>query len=65
VGQGSCCALCKTTTPGKVNFWCTDHCHKTNKMRMILCNACNQILGICKENMDHLRMIVAGFEASP
>src|SRR5262252_8720008 len=66
--QGCCCAFCKAIEPGTKQGWHTDHCHKTGNgprgpVRWILCAACNHILGRCKENMDHLRMIIAGFEA--
>jgi hypothetical protein len=29
---------------------CVDHCHKTNKVRGLLCNHCNRALGLLKEN---------------
>jgi len=61
--QGRCCAFCKTTEPNHRYGWATDHCHKSNKVRWILCHDCNLILGRCRENMNHLRMIIAGFEA--
>jgi len=61
--QGRCCAFCKATEPKHKYGWATDHCHKLNKVRWILCHDCNLILGRCKENMDHLRMIISGFEA--
>jgi hypothetical protein len=59
--QGKCCAFCKTTEPGNRYGWHTDHCHEKGRVRWILCHPCNLILGHCKENMDHLRMIIAEF----
>jgi hypothetical protein len=32
-----------------------DHCHTTNKIRGILCSACNKGLGYFKDNPQHLR----------
>lgn len=42
--QSRCCAICKSPTTG-VAGWHTDHCHKTGKIRGILCNNCNHGLG--------------------
>ena len=44
--QGSCCAACRTTTPGgRGRGWATDHCHETGAVRGILCPRCNTALG--------------------
>ncbi len=59
--QGGKCALCPATTPGgKHNNenWCVDHDHVTGKVRELLCNDCNLVLGIIKDSPEHLgRMI--------
>lgn len=39
--QGSCCAICQTKDPGSKSGWHTDHCHKTGRLRGILCYNCN------------------------
>lgn len=31
-----------------------DHCHTTSKIRGVLCNKCNQALGLFKDNPDNL-----------
>lgn len=49
--QGSVCAGCKTefgTENQKKR--CLDHCHKTGKVRGILCKRCNSILGMGEDN---------------
>ncbi len=43
--QGRRCALCKTDTPGSKKGWSTDHCHKTQRVRGILCPRCNIAIG--------------------
>jgi len=46
--QGGVCAICK----GKPDIWNTlavDHCHVTGRIRGLLCNKCNSILGLAKD----------------
>ena len=59
--QGGKCALCPKTAPGGRHaqaHWCVDHDHVTGKVRELLCNDCNMVLGIIKDSPEHLgRMI--------
>ena len=59
--QGGTCALCPKTAPGGRHaqaHWCVDHDHVTGKVRELLCNDCNMVLGIIKDSPEHLgRMI--------
>jgi len=40
--QGNCCAICGRDF---VRTPCVDHCHKTGKLRALLCNFCNLRVG--------------------
>lgn len=54
--QGGSCACCrrdfawgkKQTTPH------VDHCHESQKVRGILCNRCNTVLGLCQDDKNLL-----------
>jgi hypothetical protein len=52
--QQNKCAICKgpetCTRDGVVKRLAIDHCHKTNKVRMLLCNACNTAIGLLDED---------------
>lgn len=52
--QGSVCKICKSDTPGSSKNWHVDHCHSTGKVRGILCNHCNLMLGYAKDNQQIL-----------
>lgn len=44
--QGHKCFICRASEAGgKHNAWHTDHCHKTGRVRGILCMRCNIALG--------------------
>lgn len=64
VEQGGCCALCGARTPGKVKkHFCIDHDHATDRVRGLLCDACNRALGLFKDNSEILRRAAAYIEA--
>lgn len=54
--QNGVCAVCKkyetSIFNGQVRNLAVDHCHKTGKVRGLLCLACNQTLGRIKENVE-------------
>jgi len=60
-GQGGVCAVCKTTNWGHAGPT-VDHNHKTNKVRGILCNGCNSVLGHSKEDPRRLRAAIKYLE---
>ena len=52
IKQDYCCKICKTKSPGRtgVKRFAVDHCHKTNKVRGLLCMACNTSIGLLNED---------------
>lgn len=57
--QGGVCAICRnperTVKNGKVCNLSVDHDHKTGKVRGLLCNSCNNLLGRAKDDPNTLR----------
>jgi hypothetical protein len=60
--QGRVCAICKADDPGAKAGWNTDHCHKTKKVRFILCAHCNRGLGAFKDSPALLRAAADALE---
>jgi len=48
--QNGVCAICLKTETGKKRFLSVDHCHKTDKVRGLLCDKCNNMLGRAEDN---------------
>ena len=46
---------CKICTKPQLKTLCVDHCHKTGKIRGLLCSQCNHILGLSYENIETLQ----------
>jgi hypothetical protein len=57
--QGGRCAICPVTEPGGVGTWAVDHCHKTGRVRGILCNRCNRGIGRFGDDPARLRAAAA------
>lgn len=51
--QKNACGICKE--PFLEKLPCVDHCHATGKVRGILCNLCNQAIGMFKDSPAILR----------
>ena len=52
--QENLCAICKTSLLNS-KIVRIDHCHKTQKVRGILCNHCNVLLGQARDSVDILK----------
>lgn len=56
--QNGVCAICSCITNCKSKSgelkWCIDHCHKTGKVRGILCHLCNAALGLFRDDIQTL-----------
>lgn len=62
--QNNSCAICKSTTTQdrRTNNFPVDHCHKTGKVRGLLCNHCNRALGMFKDNIESLKSAISYLE---
>lgn len=56
--QGGVCAICRSDTPGPWGRFAVDHDHATGKIRGLLCNNCNRAMGLLKENITSLRLMI-------
>lgn len=57
--QNGQCAICKTDKPdGLGKQFNVDHCHKTGKVRELLCFSCNAFIGYSKENIESLKSAI-------
>lgn len=57
--QGGTCKTCDATEPrGNRKHLYVDHCHASNKVRGLLCNRCNLILGKAEDDIDLLSRLI-------
>lgn len=54
VAQGNKCAICGSA-PGPSRSLATDHCHRTGRVRQLLCDKCNTGIGQFKDDPVMLR----------
>jgi hypothetical protein len=60
--QNECCAIChKHKSLFKKNL-AVDHCHKTSKVRGLLCTLCNQSLGSLNEDVNVINNMIKYIE---
>ena len=60
--QDHCCAICltdKAVVRRSHYSWRVDHCHKTGKIRALLCHNCNIAMGLLKENIETMEAMVS------
>ena len=50
--QNGVCAICnkKPLAQGRIKRLVVDHCHKTKKIRGLLCNSCNRAIGFLQDS---------------
>ncbi|MGW1497585.1 endonuclease VII domain-containing protein [Streptomyces mirabilis] len=60
--QNGVCAICgrpeRAKRDGKVMRMPVDHCHKTGRVRALLCHACNRAIGLLGEDIDLMRKAI-------
>lgn len=56
LSQNGLCPGCGTDDPGPKG-WNIDHCHKSGKVRALLCMRCNTTLGLMEEDPSLLRRL--------
>lgn len=64
--QSGVCAICKRQetkgVKGVIRKLAVDHCHKTGRVRGLLCTACNQSLGHMEDNIGYLQSAIKYLE---
>ncbi len=63
ISQDYCCAICGKDVVDNIRggipvALSVDHCHKTNKLRDLLCYQCNSGLGQFKDNLEILQKAI-------
>lgn len=59
--QNNLCYICKKPETAfhknsdRIKDLCVDHCHKTGKVRSLLCTRCNCLIGYSEESIDKLQ----------
>lgn len=61
--QNGLCAICKNpekskSTSGSVKMLAIDHCHFKNKVRGLLCQKCNIMIGHANDNIELLQSAI-------
>lgn len=61
--QCGVCAVCKQPETfimrGKVMALSVDHCHKSNRVRALLCRSCNLALGFMEDDPERIKSLLA------
>mgnify|MGYP003336762884 CR=1 FL=1 len=52
--QNGCCKICGVSQKVFKRRLHVDHCHKTGKVRALLCTNCNHLIGVSMENQNIL-----------
>ena len=57
--QNFCCAICGKHMAHNKRRLVVDHCHTTNKVRDLLCDRCNVLLGHAKDDIEILTKAIS------
>lgn len=57
--QGHSCAICKKTAKENGKRLCVDHCHKSGRVRGLLCSKCNKAMGALGDSVESMRVVIA------
>lgn len=63
--QNHQCAICPNPVAGGRGRFHVDHCHITGRVRGLLCNSCNHMLGNARDNPTTLRLGAAYLTSPP
>ena len=66
---GALCSICEKpesqlTKTGIIKLLAVDHCHKTGKLRGLLCSRCNLALGLLNDSSDILYKAISYLDKS-
>lgn len=67
--QDNKCAICKreekrkSRTDGKICALAIDHCHKSGKIRALLCHSCNVAIGSFNDDIETIKSAIAYLES--
>jgi hypothetical protein len=56
--QSGRCAICRLEPPEGKRL-CVDHCHKSTKVRALLCQRCNTLVGYLEKQPEHVEHALA------
>ncbi len=60
--QGNACKICDCTEPSEGKNFHVDHCHKTGRVRGILCHHCNIAIGLLREDVRIAKRVLEYLE---
>lgn len=60
--QNGVCKICKQNSHLKSGRLALDHCHKTNKIRGLLCTKCNAAIGMLQDDINLLKAAIEYLE---
>lgn len=64
-GQNGGCAICQKPPQQNKKRLAVDHCHKTQKVRGLLCSTCNQAIGLLKDDASLLQSAILYLTKKP